>query len=128
TKPSKPYPLLRLGLLLAPSDSTDVTADHSRAEPSDRSALPVAKAGALAGAFAVHVLTACGAALCLLALLAASSADWARMFVWLGLALTVDAIDGTLARRFHVREILPRWSGDTLDLVVDYLGYVFVPA
>jgi len=106
----------------------DVTADHSRAEPSDQTTLPTGNAGSVARAFAVHVLTACGAALCLLALLAASSADWPRMFAWLGLALTIDAVDGTLARRFQVREILPRWSGDTLDLVVDYLGYVFVPA
>ena len=26
------------------------------------------------------------------------------------------------------REVLPRWSGDVLDLVVDILNYVFVPA
>jgi phosphatidylcholine synthase len=105
----------------------DVTADHSSPERADRGALP-AKPAALARAFAVHVLTACGAALCLLALLAAISAKWPQMFAWLGLALIIDAVDGTLARRFEVRELLPRWSGDTLDLVVDYLGYVFVPA
>jgi phosphatidylcholine synthase len=40
----------------------------------------------------------------------------------------VDAIDGPLARGLNVREVLPRWSGDTLDLVVDYTTYVFVPA
>src|SRR5207245_11377605 len=55
-------------------------------------------------------------------------ASWSRMCVWLGLSLVIDAIDGTLARHFQVRELLPRWSGDTLDLVVDYLSYVFVPA
>src|SRR5436305_389917 len=106
----------------------DVTADHSPADSSDRSALPAAKPGSSARAFAVHVLTACGAALCLLALFAAISARWSQMFAWLGLALIIDAVDGTLARRFRVKELLPRWSGDTLDLVVDYLSYVFVPA
>jgi phosphatidylcholine synthase len=50
------------------------------------------------------------------------------MFAWLGLALLVDAADGPLARHFRVAETLPRWSGDTLDLVVDFLTYVFVPA
>lgn len=79
-------------------------------------------------AFSVHILTACGAALALLALIAAARADWAAMFVALGLALIVDAIDGPLARRLKVAERLPRWSGATLDLVVDFVTYVFVPA
>jgi len=82
----------------------------------------------LAAAFAVHVFTACGAACALLALLAAVSADWTRMFLWLGVALVVDAIDGTFARRLRVAELLPRWSGDVLDFVVDFATYVFVPA
>ena len=79
-------------------------------------------------AFSVHILTACGAALALLALLAATRSDWPLMFLWLGVALVVDAIDGPLARALNVKEVLPRWSGDTLDLVVDYTTYVFVPA
>jgi phosphatidylcholine synthase len=79
-------------------------------------------------AFSVHVLTACGAALALLALLAATHGNWPLMFLWLGVALVVDAIDGPLARAANVSALLPRWSGDTLDLVVDYTTYVFVPA
>jgi phosphatidylcholine synthase len=50
------------------------------------------------------------------------------MFVWLGVAVVIDAIDGTFARRLRVAELLPRWSGDLLDFVVDYTTYVFVPA
>src|ERR1700680_3058938 len=79
-------------------------------------------------AFAVHIFTACGAACALLALIAAVSADWPKMFVWLGIALIIDGVDGTFARRLHTAEVLPRWSGDVLDLVVDILNYVFVPA
>jgi phosphatidylcholine synthase len=79
-------------------------------------------------AFSVHVFTACGAACALLALMAAVRVDWPIMFVWLGIALIIDGIDGTFARRLHVAEVLPRWSGDVLDLVVDILNYVFVPA
>ena len=79
-------------------------------------------------AFAVHVFTACGAACALLALIAAVSADWTRMFLWLGLALIIDGIDGSFARRLRVAELLPRWSGDVLDFVVDFTTYVFVPA
>ena len=79
-------------------------------------------------AFAVHIFTACGAACALLALIAAVRADWPAMFVWLGIALVIDGIDGTFARRLRTAELLPRWSGDVLDLVVDILTYVFVPA
>lgn len=79
-------------------------------------------------AFAVHVFTACGAACALLALVAAVRADWPQMFVWLGIALFIDGVDGTFARRLRVAHVLPRWSGDILDLVVDILNYVFVPA
>ncbi len=50
------------------------------------------------------------------------------MFACLGVALFVDGIDGTFARRLKVKELLPRWSGDVLDLVVDFVTYVFVPA
>jgi len=79
-------------------------------------------------AFAVHVFTAAGAALGFAALVAAVRGQWTAMFLCLGIALLVDGVDGTLARRFNVAELLPRWSGDVLDLVVDFVTYVFVPA
>jgi phosphatidylcholine synthase len=81
-----------------------------------------------AGALAVHILTASGVALGLAALLAAHERRFTAMFIWLALALIVDGVDGPLARRLRVKEVLPHWSGDTLDLVVDYLNYVMVPA
>jgi phosphatidylcholine synthase len=84
--------------------------------------------GRMVGRFCVHVLTAAGAACALLALMAAVAEQWAVMLAWLGLALVVDAADGPLARRFEIARTLPRWSGETLDLVVDFATYVFVPA
>jgi phosphatidylcholine synthase len=81
-----------------------------------------------AAAFGVHLLTASGAALALLSLFAAAEARWSLMFLWLGLALIVDTVDGPIARRIRVAEVLPRWAGDVLDLVVDFLTYVFIPA
>jgi len=79
-------------------------------------------------AFAVHIFTASGAVCGLMALMAAVEGHWAIMFAWLGAALFVDGIDGSMARRARVVEVLPRWSGETLDLVVDYLTYCLVPA
>ena len=81
-----------------------------------------------AAAFGVHIFTASGAVLALFALLAAIEYAWAKMFFFLGAALFVDGVDGMLARRLDVAERLPRWSGDVLDLVVDFLTYVFIPA
>ena len=81
-----------------------------------------------AAAFAVHIFTACGAGCALLALIAAVNSEYPTMFVWLGIALCIDGIDGTFARRLQVAKLVPRWSGDVIDLVVDILTYVFVPA
>jgi phosphatidylcholine synthase len=80
------------------------------------------------GAAAVHLLTASGGALGLLALLAASEGRWEVSFAWLGAALAVDGADGPLARRLEVKSVLPRFSGEDLDKIVDYLTYVSVPA
>jgi phosphatidylcholine synthase len=82
----------------------------------------------IAAAFAVHVFTASGAACALLALMAAVAEEWPKMFLWLGVALIIDGVDGTFARHLRVAELLPRWSGDALDFVVDFTTYVFVPA
>jgi phosphatidylcholine synthase len=79
-------------------------------------------------AFGVHVFTAVGAGIALLAMLEAVREHWANMFGWLGVALVVDAIDGPLARKFDVMRLQPNLSGEVLDLVVDFVTYVFVPA
>jgi phosphatidylcholine synthase len=89
---------------------------------------PQTTPGTRAAAFSVHVFTALGAGIGLLALLEAVREHWAAMFAWLGLALVVDALDGPIARRFDVVRLQPNWSGEVLDLVVDFVTYVFVPA
>src|SRR5262245_2796667 len=81
-----------------------------------------------AAAFSVHIFTALGAGVALIAMLEAVREHWTNMFAWLGVALVIDAIDGPIARRLDVMRLQPNWSGDILDLVVDFLTYVFVPA
>jgi phosphatidylcholine synthase len=81
-----------------------------------------------AAAFSVHIFTALGAGAALIALLEAVREHWAAMFAWLGAALVIDALDGPIARRLDVIRVQPNWSGDVLDLVVDFVTYVFVPA
>lgn len=84
--------------------------------------------GGRALAYGVHVLTAFGAALGFLALQAVFTGDLTQAFIWLGVALVVDAVDGPLARRFSVKSRAKRYDGALLDLVVDFVTYVFVPA
>jgi phosphatidylcholine synthase len=83
---------------------------------------------ARAAAFSVHIFTAMGAGVALIALLEAVREHWAAMFAWLGAALVIDALDGPIARRLDVVRVQPDWSGEVLDLVVDFVTYVFVPA
>jgi phosphatidylcholine synthase len=78
-------------------------------------------------AAAVHLFTASGAVCALMAVVAIHRHDAEAVFIWLGIAFIIDGIDGTFARAVRVSEQLPRFSGDRLDIVVDYLTYVFVP-
>lgn len=79
-------------------------------------------------ALGVHLLTASGAIFALLAMLAAVDGQWSLMFIWLVVAFFVDGIDGPLARRYDVKKNMPIYDGVLLDLIIDYLTYVFVPA
>lgn len=79
-------------------------------------------------ALSVHLLTASGAVLSMFAMLAAVDAKWDLMFLWLVVALIVDGIDGPLARRWDTPKNFPIYDGVLMDLIVDYLTYVFIPA
>lgn len=78
-------------------------------------------------AWSVHLFTASGAVLALLALAAVQQQRFTEAMLWLFAALVVDGIDGTFARAARVKQLAPRIDGDVLDLVIDYLNYVFVP-
>ena len=79
-------------------------------------------------ALAVHLFTATGAVFAMLAMLAAVDGKWDLMFLWLVVAFFVDGIDGPLARRYNVKEYAPQFDGNILDMIIDYLTYVFIPA
>ena len=79
-------------------------------------------------ALLVHLLTASGAVFAMLAMLAAVDQNWSLMFLWLVVAFFVDGIDGPLARRYDTKTNAPVFDGVLLDLIIDYLTYVFVPA
>ena len=79
-------------------------------------------------AFGVHILTASGAFFAFLSLVATAEKDFRLAFLWLGVALLVDGVDGPLARKLEVQKWWPHWSGDMIDSVIDYVTYVMIPA
>ena len=79
-------------------------------------------------AWAVHGFTASGAVLGFLAIISILNNDLVGAFLWLGLALLIDGIDGTLARKIDVTSKTPNIDGSTLDNLIDYLNYVIIPA
>ena len=81
-----------------------------------------------AAAWAVHAFTTSGVVLGFLALVSILEGDRQAAFLWLGLALFVDGIDGSLARRVNVEAVTPYFDGRTLDNIIDFFTYVIVPA
>ncbi len=79
-------------------------------------------------ALLVHLFTATGAVFAMLAMLAAVDEKWDLMFLWLVVAFAVDGVDGPLARKYDVKTNAPEFDGVLLDLIIDYLTYVFIPA
>ncbi len=84
---------------------------------------------ARARGWSVHLLTASGvlAAFQAVAEIAAPETDARRVFAWLILAVIIDAIDGPFARRWRVKETVPGIDGRTIDDIVDYLTFTFIP-
>lgn len=92
------------------------------------SPVPRYSPGRHAAAWSVHLFTALGGAAGLLAALDVVRGDWEGCFAWLGLAVVIDAVDGTFARLARVKDVLPNFDGALLDNLVDFITYVFVPA
>ncbi len=80
-------------------------------------------------ACAVHLYTSTGVVLAFVAAAAISSQrpDVRVVFLLLALAVLIDSSDGPLARRCRVERWLPEIAGRTIDDLVDYLTYTFVP-
>jgi phosphatidylcholine synthase len=77
----------------------------------------------------VHLLTASGIATAFLAAaeIASAAPDPRVVFAWLGLAVIIDAVDGPLARRWRVKKTAPAIDGRTIDDIVDYITFTFLP-
>lgn len=79
-------------------------------------------------AWSVHAFTLTGVIWATLAMLALFADQHKLMWLYLGIALVVDGVDGSLARRADVKKYAPNFDGVILDCVVDYLTWTFIPA
>src|SRR5690242_13655902 len=79
-------------------------------------------------AWLVHAFTASGAVIGVVALAEIHEKHWQHLFALLAVTVAIDAIDGSLARWFRVKERVPTIDGALLDNIVDYFTYVLVPA
>lgn len=103
------------------TETTNARTPH--AAPGGRAPL-----GARLTAWAVHAFTMTGLAWAMLAAIALVEGEIAWMWLWFAVSLVVDGVDGTLARRFRVKEVVPWFDGAVLDNVVDFLTWTFLPA
>lgn len=78
-------------------------------------------------AWAVHAFTLSGLVWATLAVVALLDNKPHWMWFWLGVALIVDGVDGNLARKFRIKEVIPWFSGTVVDHVVDYLTWTAIP-
>ena len=75
----------------------------------------------------VHFLTGSGIIFSFLALVSVIEGYKLQTFMFLGVALIIDIIDGSLARRYKIDVIFPNIDGKTLDTIIDYINYILIP-
>ena len=79
-------------------------------------------------AWGVHLYTALGAPLGVWAVFAAFERDFRLAWLLIAVTIFIDSTDGVLARAVRVWDVLPWIDGRRLDDIVDYFGWVIVPA
>ncbi len=79
-------------------------------------------------AWLVHLLTASGILAGFMAILAINEKDWQEAMLWLLACQLIDGIDGTFARLFKVKTVLPYMDGKEMDYIIDFATYAIIPA
>ncbi|AWG42639.1 phosphatidyltransferase [Candidatus Borreliella tachyglossi] len=78
-------------------------------------------------AWTVHILTASGLIVSLYSIISIINGDYSLLLNLTIIGLFIDGIDGTLARKFKVKDLIPTIDGALLDNIVDYINYTFIP-
>lgn len=75
----------------------------------------------------IHIFTASGASMGLLALWAIHQHHELQALWLMGAAILIDAVDGMFARLVKIKEVVPEIDGALLDNIVDFFNYTMVP-
>lgn len=78
-------------------------------------------------AWAVHIFTASAACVGVYTLQKIYQHDYIFALWLMAITVFIDAVDGSLARFVHVKNVLPKLDGALLDNIMDYLNYVITP-
>lgn len=78
-------------------------------------------------AWGVHLFTSLGLFTGFLAIIAITEKEWTIAFFWLFISFIIDGVDGSLARKFKVKEVLPFMDGKSIDYVIDFANYAIIP-
>lgn len=95
---------------------------------------PFRRAGAeytpaqIRSAWLLHAFTTLGIVAAMLALRDVLVGKPAHAIIWLLLTLLIDGVDGPIARALEVEKRVPGLDGFLLDLIIDYVTCVIVPA
>jgi len=79
-------------------------------------------------AWGVHLFTSMGILAAFMALIAIDEGHFSNAFLWLFCCFIIDGLDGSLARKFNVTEVLPNMHGKNIDYVIDFSTYALIPA
>ena len=89
--------------------------------------IPMYSKGAKARAWSVHVFTLLGLPLAFVAAVALDQGDARLFFAAMWITAVIDSVDGTMARKARVKEVVPQFDGALLDNIIDFLTFVFLP-
>ncbi|MDX2245318.1 MAG: CDP-alcohol phosphatidyltransferase family protein [Bacteroidia bacterium] len=76
----------------------------------------------------MHIFTSLGLITGFLALIATGEKNWQEAYFWLFVCFIIDGVDGSLARKFRVKKVLPYMDGKSIDFVIDFATYAIIPA
>ena len=79
-------------------------------------------------AWAVHVFTSMGIVATFLGLLSVLDGSPRAAIGWLTVAMIIDGLDGPIARKYRISQVIPHIDGNSLDLMIDYSACVVAPA
>lgn len=78
-------------------------------------------------AWLVHIFTASGLIVGLYSIISIVNGNYSLLLKLTVIGLIIDGIDGTMARKLKVKELIPEIDGTLLDNITDYINYTFIP-